>query len=238
MSHISNDSNGKVDSSGKVAFVLPNNVRVEKVHSLLLKISCVDIGRVSDWDLKQCVRKLDPLNIIPLCENIDRRSDKSSVLFQIIYDDIVAIKIITEKILIARGYLKINSHILTVSIITNDEITNQNKDILHDGKHDSTKNKNGQNMQNLPKIQNLQNSIWIKNLPIRWFELDSSVNNNIIPKEHSLRNVLQNSYGNILQMESKNHFDDSSLLCDVCVQFSEQKNRKIAEQKEHSMHNY
>eukprot|EP00596_Hydrurales_sp_CCMP1899_P000401 CAMPEP_0119040186 /NCGR_PEP_ID=MMETSP1177-20130426/10034_1 /TAXON_ID=2985 /ORGANISM="Ochromonas sp, Strain CCMP1899" /LENGTH=898 /DNA_ID=CAMNT_0007004979 /DNA_START=353 /DNA_END=3049 /DNA_ORIENTATION=+ len=77
--------------------------------------------------------------------------------------------------------------------------------------------------------QKAQQSIWLNNLPVRWFDLD--IGGSEISKTHMLWAYLEEQFGNVKYMEtSGQNTEKASLQMNVCVQFSSQNSsEKIVE---------
>ena len=181
-----------------VGQALQNGVRVEKHHSLLLRLSCIDIVRASDWDLKQSIRKLDSTCSIPIHERIDRVVPKGGVELHLIYENSSSVHLISNKIELLMNKVKANGRLLDVEVIC------------------------GLVENNCTKAQKVLQAVWLRNLPIRWFELDSLAGSCVVPKTHMMRIFLSDTFGEILLMETRNQNSgkENSLRCDVCLQFA------------------
>ena len=181
-----------------VGNVLQNGVRIEKHHSLLLRLSCIDIVKTSDWDLKQSIRKLDPTCSVPLLERIDRVIPKRGVELHLIYENSSSMQLISSKIELLMNKVKANSRLLNVEVIS--------------GLPENT----------CTKAKKVLQAVWLRNLPIRWFQLDTLAVSCVVPNTHILRTFMSDTFGEILQMETRNQNSEKEnfLRCDVCIQFA------------------
>ena len=185
--------NDSKNSEGRLGPNLPNGTRLEKIHSIQLRITCPEVSKVTDWDLKQAIKKLEPQCSNPICERIERSSQEKSIVFHLAYEDFISPKRLSEKIDLLKGHIKVHAYTLNVVVFI--EETEVLKKALH-------------------------NSIWLENLPTRWLELDAYQCDCIIPKDHMLRKYLEHRFGEVVQMESRSRSDNSQLHCDICVKFA------------------
>lgn len=183
--------------------MLANGVRLERHHCIQLKLSSTNIVKLSDWDIKQSIRKLDSECSSPLHERLDRCTQEKVVSFAIIYKNESSIEKLTSKISLLRNAVKIGPNILHVEVI--------NESSKIDG-----------------RVIGLQQVMWLRNLPIRWFELDLLQGSCVVPVNHILRKHLDSSFGEIVHMESKSPKASSSALlqCDVCIKFADESSCK------------
>ena len=182
---------------------LPNGVRLERHHCIQLRLSSNNIVKLSDWDIKQSIRKLDAECSTPLYERLDRCPHEKILLFVIIYRSEASAEKLTSKISLLRNSVKIGLDILHVEI-----------------KHES---------KNFDEsMDSLQQVMWLRNLPIRWFELDLLQGSCVVPMSHVLWKYLDNSFGRIVGMETKSPETSNSALlqCDVCVKFADESSCK------------
>ena len=178
---------------GRIGPNLPNGSRFEQIYSIQLRMTCPGVSKVTDWDLKQAIKKLEPQCSNPICERIERSSQEKSIVFHLAYEDSVSPRRLSERIDLLRGNIKIHAYILSVTaLVRGPEVV---KEALH-------------------------NSIWLENLPTRWLELDAFQYDCIIPKDHMLRQFLEHRFGAVVQMESRSRSDNSQLHCDICVKFA------------------
>jgi hypothetical protein len=183
--------------------MLANGVRLERHHCIQLKLSSTNIVKLSDWDIKQSIRKLDSECSSPLHERLDRCTQEKVVSFAIIYKNESSIEKLTSKISLLRNAVKIGSNILHIDVI--------NESSKVDG-----------------RVIGLQQVMWLRNLPIRWFELDLLQGSCVVPVNHILRKHLDSSFGEIVHMESKSPKASSRALlqCDVCIKFADESSCK------------
>jgi hypothetical protein len=183
--------------------MLANGVRLERHHCIQLKLSSTNIVKLSDWDIKQSIRKLDSECSSPLHERLDRCTQEKVVSFAIIYKNESSIEKLTNKISLLRNAVKIGPNILHVEVI------NESSKID-------------------VRVIGLQQVIWLRNLPIRWFELDLLQGSCVVPVNHILRKHLDSSFGEIVHMESKSPKAGTSALlqCDVCIKFADESSCK------------
>ena len=182
---------------------LPNGVRLERHHCIQLRLSSTNIVKLSDWDIKQSIRKLDAECSTPLYERLDRCPHEKILLFVIIYRSKASAEKLTSKISLLRNFVKIGLDILHVEI----QNESNNFDETMDG---------------------LQKVMWLRNLPIRWFELDLLQGSCVVPLSHVLWKYLDISFGRIVGMETKSPETSNSALlqCDVCIKFAEENSCK------------
>lgn len=180
------------DTVGTVGSVFQNGVRLESFHSVQLNISSTDIIK-SDWDFKQFIRKLDPLCSTPLFESV-RKNNGKEYLFSLVYESISSVSKLREKINLLRNEAMVLGQLLYLNIKTDKEL----------GSDD---------------LQKVQQSIWFRNLPNRWFDLDDYQETEI-SKTHMLWVYLEEQFGDVRYMETNSQNNEkSSLQMDVCVQF-------------------
>jgi hypothetical protein len=179
-------------------FVMPNGVRIEKFHSVRLKVSGSELLKVSDWDLKQSIRKLDFRCSYPLYESITRNFDSKALSIFMVYDSRVSTDELSRKIDLLRNKVKVNAQIVHVEVVSEVGDISDSKSI------------------------NLSKTVWLRNLPIRWFELDSFQGSCAVPSAHIVYSFLQENFGVIDQMETKSPKDGKGTLLqiDLCVKFS------------------
>jgi hypothetical protein len=179
-------------------FVMPNGVRIEKFHSVRLKVSGSELLKVSDWDLKQSIRKLDFRCSDPLYESITRNFDSKALSIFMVYDSRVSTDELSRKIDLLRNKVKVNAQIVHVEVVSEVGDISDSKSI------------------------NLSKTVWLRNLPIRWFELDSFQGSCAVPSAHIVYSFLQENFGVIDQMETKSPKDGKGTLLqiDLCVKFS------------------
>ena len=189
--------------ANRISTMLANGVRLERHHCIQLKLSCTNIVKLSDWDIKQSIRKLDSECSSPLHERLDRCTHEKVVSFVIIYKNESSIEKLISKISLLRNALKIGPNILHIEVI--------NESSKIDG-----------------RVIGLKRVVWLRNLPIRWFELDLLQGSCVVPVNHILRKHLDSSFGEIVQMESKSPKASSSALlqCDVCIKFANESSCK------------
>jgi hypothetical protein len=188
---------------GTVGSVFQNGVCIESFHSIQLNISSNDIIKASDWDLKQFVRKLDPHCATPLFESIIKNNSKQ-LTFSLVYELQTSSNKLRDKIDLLRNKAMVLGQLLYINLKTDKEL-------------------------NSTVPQKAQQSIWLKNLPVRWFDLD--IGGSEISKTHMLWAYLEEQFGNVKYMEtSGQNTEKASLQMDVCVQFSSQNSsEKIVE---------
>ena len=182
---------------------LPNGVRLERHHCIQLRLSSTNIVKLSDWDIKQSIRKLDAECSTPLYERLDRCPHEKILLFVIIYRREASAEKLTSKISLLRNSVKIGPDILHVEI--------QNESNNFDERMDG-----------------LQKVMWLRNLPIRWFELDLLQGSCVVPMSHVFWKYLDISFGRIVGMETKSPETNNSALlqCDVCIKFADENSCK------------
>ena len=183
--------------------MLANGVRLERHHCIQLKLSSTNILKLSDWDIKQSIRKLDSECSSPLHERLDRCTQEKVVSFAIIYKNESSIEKLTNKISLLRNAVKIGPNVLHIEVI-----------------NDSSKIDG--------RVTGLQQVMWLRNLPIRWFELDLLQGRCVVPVNHILRKHVDSSFGEIVHMESKSPKASSNALlqCDVCIKFADESSCK------------
>jgi hypothetical protein len=180
---------------GIIGSILSTGVHIERFHAIQLSVSSINNIEATDWDLKQSFRKLDQHCSTPLCEKIVRNSNRKLLILSLVFENEMAVEKLTDKIKLLRNELMVNKNHLQVKAITKDKTVS-----------DSEKERKNQ-------------SIWLRNLPSRWFDLDSFHGNRVIPSNHMLRKLLEEQFGLVLQMECKNQITNL-LQCDVCVGFA------------------
>ena len=179
-------------------YVLPNGVRIEKFHSIQLKVSGSELIKISDWDLKQSIRKLDSRCSDPLYESITRHFDSKALSIFMVYEGRDSADELSRKIDLMRNKIKINAQILHVEVVSAVGDISDSKSI------------------------NSIKAVWLRNLPIRWFELDSFQGSCAVPSAHIVYSFLQENFGVVDQMETKSPKDGKGTLLqiDLCIKFS------------------
>jgi hypothetical protein len=179
-------------------FVMPNGVRIEKFHSVQLKVSGSELIKVSDWDLKQSIRKLDSRCSDPLHESIIRNFDSKTLSIFMVYESRFSTDELSTIIDLLKNKVKINGQIVHVEVASDVGDISQSKSI------------------------NLSKTVWLRNLPIRWFELDSFQGSCAVPSAHIVYSFLRQNFGVVDQMETKSPKDGkgSLLQIDLCIKFS------------------
>jgi hypothetical protein len=196
-------SNLATNKVGTVGSVFQNGVRIESFHSIQLNISSNDIIKASDWDLKQFIRKLDPHCATPLFESIIKNNSKQ-LTFSLVYELLTSSNKLREKIDKLRNEAIVLGQLLYLNLKTDKEL-------------------------NCTVPQKAQQSIWLNNLPVRWFDLD--IGGSEISKTHMLWAYLEEQFGTVKYMETSGHnTEKASLQMNVCVQFfSQSSSEKIVD---------